>query len=462
MKPSSNGSAQVIRRLRAVVSGHDQGISAQIFRGASSTAALKVLNTGLMFVTAILLARFLGVEEYGAFAYAMSWVTLLGVFAGLGLAPVIVADVAVYHQKSDWAHIRGILRFSLAAVAAAGILSALAMAGAAWLMHRDDQALYTALLIACLLLPLKGLLLPLGATQNGLHQVTFAQIPTLLVMPAAFLVLIGAAFSLKLVEPSSRSAMTLQLLAVSVALLFAVLLLRNGLAAAGRPRRLPRPLFEGRTWIAGGLPMILMGSMFMVNSNADILMLGALAGPEKAGIYKAAARGAELLTFGLVIVSVPLGPVVASLYAAGDTERLQLELVRWARVAFAPTLVLGAVFLFKGEWFLRLFGADFVTDEARAALAILTLGQLVHAGAGPVGLLLIMTGRRTATAWVMTIAALSNVALNAVLIPSFGVLGAAIATASTTAFFALLLVRYTVRHMRLHTTVLSLLPAFGR
>jgi O-antigen/teichoic acid export membrane protein len=457
-----NQSARKINRLRAALSGRSQGVSAQILRGASSTAVMRVANTGLTFLTAILLARFLGVAEYGTYAYAMSWVLLLGVVAGLGLNQVIVADVAVYHQNDDWAHIRGILSFAVAAVAAASILCALAVAGIGWLMHRDEPSLYMALLLASLLLPLRALLLPLGATLNGLRQVTYAQIPTLLVIPASFLALFAFAFPFRIVEPSAHSAIILQTGAVGGGLLVAILLLRTGWGAASRPETLPAPKYELRRWTIAGLPLILMGGMFLINSNADILMLGAILGPEEAGTYKAAARGAELLPYALSIVSVPLGPVVARLYAAGQMQRLQRELVSWGRLAFVPTLILGSIFFFKGEWFLILFGAEFVTDQGRTALAILTIGQVVHAGAGPVGLLLIMTGHRNATAWVLTAAAAMNVILNAVLIPVWGVTGAAAATASTTALFALLLVRYAVQRLNVNTTVVPFLTSAKR
>jgi O-antigen/teichoic acid export membrane protein len=444
---------QTIARLRAAFTGRSNSVSAQILRGASSTAVLKIVYTGLTFVTAILLARFLGVEEYGTFAYAMTWVLLFGVFAGLGLNHVIVADVAIYHQNGDWAHIRGMLRFAVAAVAVASVLCALVVAGIGWLLHRDEPSLYLAIVLACLLLPLRALLVPLGATQNGLRQVTYAQLPTLFVIPTSFLALFAFAFPLGIVEPSAHSAIILQTGAVVAGLLVAMLLLRVGWGTAGRPETLPAPRYEPRRWIVAGLPLILMGGMFLINSNTDILMLGAMLGPEEAGTYKAAARGAELLPYGLSIVSVPLGPVVARLYAAGQMQRLQRELVRWGRLAFGPTLLLGSIFFFKGEWFLILFGAEFVTDQNRTALAILTIGQVVHAGAGPVGLLLVMTGHRNATAWVLTGAATMNVVLNAVLIPVWGVTGAAAATASTTALFALLLVRYAVQRLNVNTAV---------
>jgi O-antigen/teichoic acid export membrane protein len=219
----------------------------------------------------------------------------------------------------------------------------------------------------------------------------------------------------------------------------------------------PTPIYEPKTWIKAGLPMILVGSMHVVNSNADILLLGALAGTDQAGLYKAAARGAELLTYSLIIVSAPLGPVIARLHAAGQFNRLQSEIVRWARLAFVPTLLLAAALILYGDWFLGLFGPEFVTEASPGALAILATGQLVHAGAGPVALLLIMTGHRNVTAAIMTIAALCNVFLNLLLIPTWGITGAAFATALTTGLFALLLFAYSIVKLQINPSILPIL-----
>ena len=446
----------MIARVLAALTGRSESISAQILRGASSTAVLKVVSTGLTLVTAILLARFLGVEDYGIFAYAMSWVTLLGVFGGLGLRQVIAADVAVYHQDNDWARIRGIFRFAIAATVAASFVCALVIAGIGWLMHRDDTPIFAALLLASLLLPLKGPLLPLGATQNGLRQVAYAQVPLLLVIPLSFLILLGAAFGLKLLEPSAGSAIALQLFAVTAGLVSAVLLLRKGFAAAKRPRELPVPQYESRDWIRRALPLMLMGSMFLVNSNADILMLGTLAGAEAAGLYRAASRAAELVTFGLAAVNIPLAPAIARLHAAGNARLLQRTITRWARLAFIPAAVLVVVFVVWGSWFLGLFGSGFVKHEAQAALVILSASQLVNVAVGPVGLLVVMTRNEYMGALGVSIAAALNIILNALLIPPYGPQGAAYATAISTVTWNILLVAFVMKRLRVNPAIIKL------
>jgi len=79
-----------------------------------------------------------------------------------------------------------------------------------------------------------------------------------------------------------------------------------------------------------------------------------------------------------------------------------------------------------GPFVLSLFGADFTVGYP-TLLTVLT-GLVLRAASGPVEYLLNMTGHHRDTVRVYALAALANVGLNLLLIPAFGILGAAIAT----------------------------------
>jgi len=92
------------------------------------------------------------------------------------------------------------------------------------------------------------------------------------------------------------------------------------------------------------------------------------------------------------------------------------------RPAFALPLVL--LFTVRGSWFLSLaFGEAFTAT----ALAIITGGQMINAAAGPVRLLLIMSGHENKATLSVGIGAGVNLLLNGVLIISLWVVGAVIA-----------------------------------
>jgi O-antigen/teichoic acid export membrane protein len=75
------------------------------------------------------------------------------------------------------------------------------------------------------------------------------------------------------------------------------------------------------------------------------------------------------------------------------------------------------------------FGAEY--ESAYVPLVILCVGQLVNASMGSVGALLNMTGHERDTTKSILVAAVVNVALNLSLVPHWGIIGAAVATAST-------------------------------
>lgn len=444
------------RHLRAALRG-ETGIAAQLIRGVSGSGLLTIVNTLATFATAVLLARLLGTEGYGTYAYAISWITLLGVFAKVGIDQVMVRNIAVYHQAGDWAHIRGMLRFGLGLVSAAGVLCALAAAALAWLLHADAPAMRNALWVACLLLPLQAFTVPFGAAQNGLRQVVNAQLPGLLIVPLAFLLAIGVMYWL-LPAPgfTADQALAVRVAAVAIGLGAAILLLRRGLRQAGRPASLPKARYQADQWWRSAMPMVLMGSMFMVNANADILMLGSLAGAAETGVYKVATRGAELLTFTIAIIGAPLGPLIARLHAAGDHQKLQEVIRRVAWLAFLPTACLGGFFLFNGALFLRIFGVEYAGPEAVSALQMLTMGQLIHIAVGPVGLLLLMTGQERDASFSLTAGAVLNVILNTFFIPAWGSVGAAAATTISTSVFAGLMFWFVIKRLHINPSILPL------
>ena len=86
------------------------------------------------------------------------------------------------------------------------------------------------------------------------------------------------------------------------------------------------------------------------------------------------------------------------------------------------------------EWLLAtLFGHEF--GRAYWPLLLLAVGQLVNAWFGPTGMLLNMTGHEREVTRAVTVAAGMNVVLNLLLIPPFGVVGAAIATSASLVFW---------------------------
>jgi O-antigen/teichoic acid export membrane protein len=86
-------------------------------------------------------------------------------------------------------------------------------------------------------------------------------------------------------------------------------------------------------------------------------------------------------------------------------------------------------------------------------LTVLLVGQVVSAGAGAVGWLMLLTGHQNQAAWVYGWVALIHVVLLAVAIPLFGPLGAAIATTASYSLWNIWLSKLVVRHLDVHPSI---------
>ena len=195
-------------------------------------------------------------------------------------------------------------------------------------------------------------------------------------------------------------------------------------ARRARAADLPR-----RAFALSALSFGAITSLHLINDNLDVLMLGLLADARDTGLYRGATVLSQLVVFGLGIVNFLILPDIAGMHARGDRIGLQRLVTRAARIVSLMAAVGLGILLFAGHPLLSLlFGAEFT--EAYMALIILAFGQLVNAVFGPVALVLNMTGHERLTLIGVLVAVGVNVLLNLLLIPRFGMEGAACASAA--------------------------------
>ncbi|WP_338113709.1 flippase [Thiococcus pfennigii] len=441
-------------RLAALL-GPAASLRGRLIRGGLGSLALKLGSTALGFVLAILLARALGPEGYGVYAFVFAIASLLAIPTQLGLPQLVVRETAKAQAAEQWGLMRGLWRWSTLAVwlFSSGVL-VLAFAGL-WLFgERLDDLTRTTLIAGLLLVPLIALGNLRGAALRGLRHVVAGQLPEHVLRPG---LLIALCLIILLALPAqtltAATAMGLHALAAAIAFGLGAWLLWRARPSAVASR--PAPVYAARAWTASAWPLALTSGLQAINAQVGILLLGLFAASEVVGIYKVAVAVATLIAFGLSAVNLVVAPYFARLHAQGDMARLQRLVTQSARAILALAVPVTLVFVLFGEQFLALaFGPEYAGGHT--ALAILALGQLVNAGMGSVGILLNMTGHERDTLRGVAIAAVANVALGLVLIPPLGLEGAALATAATLIIWNLLLRQAVWRRIRIETMAFSL------
>lgn len=396
---------------------------ATLARGAGVAFVIQASGTGLKYLTQVLLARWMGAAEYGVYAYAFTWANLLSVFATLGFTTGVLRFVPEYLAKKDWAHLHGLIRRVRQLVFLAGIVIA-AVGGLVILILHPPRLDVSALLFGMGLVPLLGLMSVQTEMVRGMQRIALAYAPSMLLQPV--LALVTAFFALRVLGALTGVA---TIGAFFIALSVIVVVQGLGLIRVVPKEAVSPPCYETSEWLRISLPLLLVAGSLVVLNQADILMIGIFLGPAEAGIYTAATKTAAIVSFVLVAVNAIAAPMISELHAKGDRGELQKMVSAAARWMFWPSLGATLGLALFGRFILGFFGPKF--SEGYWALVLLALGQLVNAGVGPVGYLMSLTGHQNLSALVYGLSALVNVGLNALLIPVWGLVGAALATMTT-------------------------------
>jgi len=174
------------------------------------------------------------------------------------------------------------------------------------------------------------------------------------------------------------------------------------------------------------LPMFMTGAMSAVISQTDILMLGMMTSVEAVGVYSVAAKLALLGSFILMSVNSIATPKFSELYHSGKVETLVDLASNASKLVFWLSAPLVLVFIIFGKFFLGIFGDEFV--EGYYSLVFLSLGQIFNGASGSVGSFLNMTGHQRVFNYIVIVGGVTNIALNYLLIPTYGIEGAAFST----------------------------------
>jgi O-antigen/teichoic acid export membrane protein len=178
------------------------------------------------------------------------------------------------------------------------------------------------------------------------------------------------------------------------------------------------------------MPMFLANSIYLANQWIDTLMLGSLRGNEETGIYTVAMRIANVLGIILISVNSTTASKISRFYHQGNTSKFHNVIRTNSKIIFYTTTPILLLLCIGRDFLLSIFGAEYIA--ASFPILFLILGQYFAAISGSVGIILKLTGKHIAYQNIIIVSTIINILLNYLLIPSLGILGAAIATSTST------------------------------
>ncbi len=414
--------------------------------------AIRMVSAVIAFVSQVLLARWMGSFEYGIFVLVWVTMVIVGNLSCLGVHTSVVRYVPEYLEKRKFAEIRGILLASRLFGLIVSTFFAMLGAAGIWLFSPQIESYYIVpfyLGIVCIPMIALSDVLQGIARANG--WVVSALSPTYLIRPVLILAFMVGALTLGY-PACAETAVIAAIIAT-----YATTVIQLAGTTARADKRVPKGprAYDAKAWLSVSMPIFLVEGFFFLLTNADVLMVGRYMPPDDVAVYFATVKTLAVVHFVYFSVKAGVAQRFAHYAHADDRTALGSFARDTATWTFWPSVLMGAAVLLFGEFLLGLFGPGF--DQGYPLLFVLVVGVVARASVGPAESLLTMSGNQNVCAAIYAITLAVNIGLNVILIPQYGLWGAAIATGIAMGFEATALA--TVVYRRLGVVMAVFLPA---
>lgn len=164
--------------------------------------------------------------------------------------------------------------------------------------------------------------------------------------------------------------------------------------------------------------------------NLDLMILGLVVDANSVGYYAAASRIALLAAGPIMVLDRVIAPGIAEAAESKNFLKTNIIVKRFIILAVSGAIFILLTFVSFGDYLINtIFGREY--NESIMIAIMIMIGNLVAALAGPAGVVMILGGAHSQSAMISITTAMTNLTLLLVLIPLYGVFGAAIATGAS-------------------------------
>jgi O-antigen/teichoic acid export membrane protein len=183
-------------------------------------------------------------------------------------------------------------------------------------------------------------------------------------------------------------------------------------------------------------PLLFAGLLNRTNTYTETLVLGGFASSEQVGIYTICLKISIILTIFFEALNGIWGPYITEIFARRDLDKLTYQFKAATYWAFSLTLPFALLMFLEAPTVLAVFGPEYI--QGATILRILIISQVIYVLGGMSALVLIMTGYSRLNLFNLILTILLSLLLDFLIIPTYGAMGAAIASLASLGFVTLL------------------------
>lgn len=383
-----------------------------IFANMSWMMISQIITSVCAFVWTIIMARYLGVSNFGIFGTAVSFSTILLIISDLGVTSYIIRSISTdLENESKYLGVALTLKFFLAILYIIIVFIALLILG--W----DNF-----IVIICLLFAIENIIKSFinffYSSFQAHEKMKYPAISNTLISILTFIFIIIITFT----NWQLYGIALAYILANIISLIYTYLVLRKHII---KPKFILDLEFSKKLLIAS-IPFALIGLFYTIYYSIDMVMLEQFTGPYYTGLYNSAYKLISALNLFYAIYTTVVFPVMSKLFE-NEESLLQLSFEKSIKYLTFITIPLSIATVFYANDIITIaYGNQFLASADVLKILIWTVIFLFINGAG--SLVLSVSHKEVSVTKIYSIAALFNIILNLILIPNYNVFGASVAT----------------------------------
>ncbi len=391
------------------------------FRAIASSLTLNGVAGLILFALNFVLAKYYDSEDVGRFLLMFNLLLVLSGFSRIGYDNALVKYIAIARTSNDIQKVSGLYRQALLT----SVLISLAiglffflLSGPISLFVFDDKS------FAVYLKYLGISLTPF--TINIIHAYCFQGSKNHKAAIFFLHICVPLGFLISVFFVREDSVESLALIAVFVCIIAAIISLISfftyGINLKYKLESDMKTEFK-RT----ALEIFPTSILFLILQWSPPILIAFWMDYSEVAVFSIAFRAATLMVIVLVAINVVFTPRFSELFEQKKMAEVEAIAKKSVKILFFFACPMLIVFWLCDEWILSLFGSEYIIGST--AFIILLFGQFVNVCTGSVGGLLQMTGYQKLFTLNMSVAVVILFLLSIILIPHYGVTGAAIASA---------------------------------
>lgn len=402
-------------------------------RAASIALLVKIGAAGLGFLTQTILAQILGQEEYGIYSFFWVWIYVGSIVVSLGFGEAAVKFIAEYRETQKPGLYQGYISSSLAFVSFFSLtVSVIGITLAILFSDQLSSNQFWTICISLVCVPFFALQELVKGFALAFSWTGLAHIPPYMLRQLLIITFVGGLYLMAfpmnaLLVICSALAAVVTSLAIQSFLFFKSS--RKSISHTQKEK-------DHAKWVKTAFPMLMADGFDLLLAYSDIIIIGFFLDPEYVALYFAATRISTQVGAVQYAVASSVAQKMSSLNATNNTRELHQLIQKTAFWIFWPTFVVFWGVVAFGWPLLWLFGNEFT--EAYPVLIILSAGYLAKSSMGGAEYSLKMLGFERIESKIKALTTVLNMALNIILVYSFGIYGAAFATAISLCTYCLL------------------------